>query len=612
MRLRAYQSRIVAVAEAFNTVAVLPTGAGKTLVAAELIRRREGKALFLVPTVLLVSQQAGQLRSWTNANVGEFHGGVAFPPEFDILVSTPKAFESAQLQGKASAWSSFSTVVFDEVHHVLKEHPYRKLAASLRRACPLPDGPRILGLTASVTYAVEINKVGPSIRRLCDDLQVQKMETAKEDELRASGYYAFGTQAEVLTQGQIDLPGIDLASGVLSIEQRRPHLMGPQFFSRVQKSEATKFACDLMCCIRSMEEVMLSLDRGFKSPLVGSVNTWGKYAHDRRSHHSLYAHLEHWYEALRLLVISWEEAADASICFLHMTDSFNAGNWPVMIDASIQKFSMAYAKQIFRRFEHLKDVLTYKLDAASNTRPFRGILFVQQRVMTHILEYVIRNDEALSSQLNPVCIYAQASPATPSLRITKAEAQERLHQFASGEANLLISTVVAEEGMDIPAANCVIRFDPVINTVSFNQGRGRARQENSSFVIMSEQAGRSAETLARAEQQQLNIVQSFQPTERDSRTIERERSAQQQRERSARLTLTSASEAGALSALNLYCKKTKVDLRENACKEAGQWVHTLAYESVLRSIAARGIGNRKKEARKRAAFDLISRLLEES
>ena len=100
--------------------------------------------------------------------------------------------------------------------------------------------------------------------------------------------------------------------------------------------------------------------------------------------------------------------------------------------------------------------------------------------------------------------------------------KQNLHKFASGEANLLISTVVAEKGMDIPAANCVIRFDPVLNTVSFfNQGQGCARQQGSSFVIMSEQDGRSAEALARAEQQQLSIAQNFQPTVRDAGAVER-------------------------------------------------------------------------------------------
>jgi superfamily II DNA or RNA helicase len=50
-----------------------------------------------------------------------------------------------------------------------------------------------------------------------------------------------------------------------------------------------------------------------------------------------------------------------------------------------------------------------------------------------------------------------------------------LRAFADGTVNLLITTVVAEEGMDVPAANCVLRFDPMLNAVSLVQGRGRAR-----------------------------------------------------------------------------------------------------------------------------------------
>ncbi len=111
--------------------------------------------------------------------------------------------------------------------------------------------------------------------------------------------------------------------------------------------------------------------------------------------------------------------------------------------------------------------------------------------------------------------------------------QQNLQQFASGEAYLLISTVVAEEWLNIPAANCVIQFNPVLNTVSFNQGGGRACQESSSFVIMSEQAGQSAEALARAKQQQLSIAQNFQPAKRNARTIEHKVLAQQDCECSA-------------------------------------------------------------------------------
>jgi hypothetical protein len=372
--LRAYQSRIVAVAENFNTVAVLPTGAGKTLIAAELIKRRGGKTLFLVPTCMLVEQQSGQLRSWTGMVVGEYMSGNTFPSHFDILVSTPKAFETVLLRNQVSGWSLFRTVVFDEVHHVLKDHPYRKLATKLRLEHPLPNEIRILGLTASVSYAVEENKVKTSMRRLCDDLQLQKMETATEIELRASGYHAFGTQAEVLTREDIDLPGTRLDTGLLPKEQRKPHLMVQTFFSRVAKGTATVYACDLVRCVQSLEAVVLSVDANFQSPLNGPVSSWGEYAQKKQL-----SSIEHWYEALRLLVVSWEEAFDASICFLHMTNSFDVGKWPPPTCLQIQLFRKSYADKQMPRLDHLKDVLTYKLE---NIASFRGILFVQQRVMT--------------------------------------------------------------------------------------------------------------------------------------------------------------------------------------------------------------------------------------
>ena len=65
MQLRPYQTRIVTDALAGNTIVILPTGAGKTLIAAELISKLGAPCLFLVPMCLLVEQQAQAVRDWT-------------------------------------------------------------------------------------------------------------------------------------------------------------------------------------------------------------------------------------------------------------------------------------------------------------------------------------------------------------------------------------------------------------------------------------------------------------------------------------------------------------------------------------------------------------------
>jgi predicted helicase len=69
-------------------------------------------------------------------------------------------------------------------------------------------------------------------------------------------------------------------------------------------------------------------------------------------------------------------------------------------------------------------------------------------------------------------IYATSTPATPSLSINAKQAADRLKRFSTGEIQVLFATSVAEEGMDIPAANCVIRFDAIQSTVSLVQSRG--------------------------------------------------------------------------------------------------------------------------------------------
>ena len=128
VELRGYQSRILDATLESNTIVLLPTGAGKTFIAAEAILRIGAPALFFVPTIPLVAQQAQALRSRPGMpTVGEFHGERALPTNFSVLVTTPKAFQTAQGRGISTlAWDKFNVVVFDEVHHTLKDHPYRK------------------------------------------------------------------------------------------------------------------------------------------------------------------------------------------------------------------------------------------------------------------------------------------------------------------------------------------------------------------------------------------------------------------------------------------------------------------------------------------------------
>jgi hypothetical protein len=602
--LRSYQSRIVETAMSRgNILVVLPTGSGKTLIAAELMMRQEGSSLFLVPKRVLVPQQAAAIRAHTNLRVGEFMGGEAIPRGSQVIVTTPKAFQVAQAKEASFAWGQFSLVVFDEVHHVLKDHPYRKLALLLRRSGATP---LVVGLSASLTFAVTDKGMKASITRLCDELSIRACETAGVDELQAAGYHAAAPLADVL-------PNRTEADGVPDAE-RKPHLMHSTFFARVSSRKATSLSLMLVDCIREFEQAIAQIDPAFSSPLSkAGLAAWGEYAFRRGAISPLYAPLQHLYEALRLLVASWEEDGHMAVEYLRMyneQDRQHDPTLPTAVRSCLRRFWDSQPT-LFPQFEDLKAVLLQEqLTLSPSGHGFRGILFVRQRISTYIIAHVVRSDPRLSSFL-PAVLHATNSPVTPLLTMSLTQQREALEAFRLGRNNLLISTEVAEEGLDVPAANCVIRFDEIVHSVSLAQSRGRGREANSRFVVMRERIDRPVSLLERIEQEQLAVVRAFSPPAFGSAAAT-EATAQKSREHGAAAVLNTDSLtcATVLAVLNLYCKKTKVDLVEAYEFGAdGLCQCRLTYHSVLREVEKRGGSSRgKKEAKQQAALLLVAAL----
>jgi ERCC4-related helicase len=186
--MRPYQERVVdSIGSSNNAIVKMPAGSGKTIVAAELIKRRlevdsSLAALFLVPAQDLVVQQAVVVRTWCPAEtteVFEFMGGMADPRIHEAtgkkvcIVSTPKAFILLQRrEPRWFGWDQFGIVVFDEVHHVLKDHPYRNLALDMRGWHVKEETTKrklqVIGMSASLTYDVEESDPGPSLPRIDD------------------------------------------------------------------------------------------------------------------------------------------------------------------------------------------------------------------------------------------------------------------------------------------------------------------------------------------------------------------------------------------------------------------------------------------------------------
>jgi superfamily II DNA or RNA helicase len=116
---------------------VLPTGAGKTVVAMAAIAHINVPTIIIVPTIDLIEQWRDRLEVEFRVKVGAYGGGES--TQGPITVST---YESAYLRAEALG-NKFALMVFDEVHHLP--------APSYSQIGELFAAPFRMGLTATLT-----------------------------------------------------------------------------------------------------------------------------------------------------------------------------------------------------------------------------------------------------------------------------------------------------------------------------------------------------------------------------------------------------------------------------------------------------------------------------
>ena len=140
-----------------------------------------------------------------------------------------------------------------------------------------------------------------------------------------------------------------------------------------------------------------------------------------------------------------------------------------------------------------EDMLSPKLEIliATIVREWRtdttAMIFVKTRNAVHLLCDILSNHPGTRPLLRiGTFVGLSAHPARGSelTELIDAKGQERtLDHLRSGEKNLLISTSVCEEGIDVSACNLVICFEAPSNLRAFIQRRGRARSSSEYFSL---------------------------------------------------------------------------------------------------------------------------------
>ncbi|NWH81444.1 DHX58 helicase, partial [Piaya cayana] len=114
----------------------------------------------------------------------------------------------------------------------------------------------------------------------------------------------------------------------------------------------------------------------------------------------------------------------------------------------------------------------------------RGIVFTTTRQSAHSLLAWLRDTAGLCGRHIRAAVLTGAGYSNQTKPMTQNEQQGVIKQFREGALNLLFSTSVAEEGLDIPECNIVVRYGLMTNEISMMQASGRARAQNSVYSVL--------------------------------------------------------------------------------------------------------------------------------
>ena len=501
-----------------NSILYLPTGAGKTVVAAALAAYQIAcqptkKIVFVVNRVPLISQQSAVLKTVKSLRVAEVcserkdaNCWEDVLRRFDAVVIIDALFYNWLISTKRDSplLSDVSLLVLDEVHHARKMHFYSKILRLVSEHQPAPAGGaiQILGLSASPAAREDKART----RRALEDLMI----------LSRSVLVAVEREMDDLVK-RVSVPKSTLVEYLYSnVEAVTDDLMRSIIIA-IEEDVFPKISL-----------VNREVGDAFKSHLIGIPHGSRPYVDRCRSLETCGAStnnvgqklLARFLGRINMAIILMEEASLMEACRWILSDDVNlefffaigsddSRHEDSLTDQVIAHLAGPLVAQVveFLRFllrtpkradydtsskmSMLWDVLE-KLDVTTPT--FRGIVFCDTKAATFKIVQCMKSVPALAA-LNPRWFVGHSRTLVEdgdkyrTMSMTDSQQQQCLQDFRQGRTRLLIATSVAEEGLDIPICSLVIRYEGAFSVQSFIQSRGRARQAGANFIVISKLSG---------------------------------------------------------------------------------------------------------------------------
>ncbi|KAI1142662.1 P-loop containing nucleoside triphosphate hydrolase protein [Hypoxylon sp. FL0543] len=493
---RDYQFSIVKNGLFNNTLVALPTGLGKTFIAATIMLNyyrwmKSAKIIFVAPTKPLVSQQvdacfniAGIPRSQTTLLTGETSPGLR-AEEWEskrVFFMTPQTLENDLSAGFADP-KSIGLLVVDEAHRATGNYSYVKVVSFLRR---FTSSFRILALTATPGSKVE------SVQEVIDSLGISHVEIRTEESIDIRQYVHQRDEDIVLLDPSDEMNHIkELFSKALKplvnklSEQNIYYGRDPMALTTYGLLKARK---DWMA--RAGQHV----NQGVKFMMMAIFSVLQSLAHGIKllSFHGI----KPFYDSL----VEFREETEGkgqkgskykkqiieSPSFQEMMDKIDG--W-LKKDGFVSHPKLTYLSDTV--LNHFLDAGEGREGASTNTRI---IVFSEYRDSAEEIVRVLNTHKPL---IRAAVFVGQAdSKRTGGMK--QAEQIERIRKFKEGEFNVLVATSIGEEGLDIGQVDLIICYDASASPIRMLQRMGRTGRKRAGRVVLLLMRGKEEDNYAKS------------------------------------------------------------------------------------------------------------------
>lgn len=458
---REYQDYLSDVGLDDSSLTVLPTGTGKTIVtlritADRLLQNFGGVSLLLAPTKPLVEQHYetySNLLDIMDDNIVKFTGDVR-PKEREkiwddkpsVVIATPQVIENDLISDRISL-EDVIHLTFDECHRATGDYSYVYIADKYIQQA---EDPLITGLSASPGDTKE------DILNICSNINVDAIEIITEENPMIEDY---------IYNTEIETRFVDISDEVLEIRD---------MLQEVYKSRLEDLYDDDFVDSRSKTLSQKKLHQA-----RGKIQKAMKQGDDKA-----YSAMSIWAEAMKLnraVELIETQGVESFLDYYHrleqeLREEDNSKAVERLVsDPKIQR-AVRKANDFEGTYEKF-DVLRSELVNTVKIERGKSLVFTKSRDTVEALKDELSDDFSVGRLVGQ-------QDAGDSSGMTQTEQKEAVERFSEGEYEVLISTQIGEEGLDISEVDLVVFYEPATKGIEQVQRQGRTGRTQKGRVVM--------------------------------------------------------------------------------------------------------------------------------